>query len=159
MEDAMTVEYAGAGPHTFNDIFVNRGRVRRKGFELEAETDPKRRVSLGTGFAYVDLSPSNDSGSGEIYAYNICVTYNDKGSFTAELFGHYVWWDLDAYLEASYDDFIWDFNVNKEILSKDTTTTELFFTAHNLFNGSQYYFGDTENPERWVEGGVKVKFH
>jgi vitamin B12 transporter len=158
MKDAMTVEYAGAGPPTFNDIFVNRGEVRRKGIELEAETDSKYRVSLGTGFAYVDLSPSNDSGSGEIYAYNVCVKYNDKGSLNAQLFGHYVWWDLDAYYEASYDDFIWDFNLNKEILSKDKTTTEFFFTAHNLFNGSQYLFGDTRNPERWVEGGVRFTF-
>ncbi|MDY6854978.1 MAG: TonB-dependent receptor [Thermodesulfobacteriota bacterium] len=159
MEDAMVVEYAGSGPPTFNDIFVNRGKVRRKGFEFEAETDSKYRVSFGTGFAYVDLSPSNDSGSGEIYAYNLSVKYNDKGSLKAELFGQYVWWDLDSEWEASYDDLIWDFNLNKEILSKDKTTTEFFFTAHNLFNGFQYYNGDSMNPKRWVEGGIKLKFH
>jgi vitamin B12 transporter len=69
-----------------------------------------------------------------------------------------VWWDLDGALEARYDDFIWDLNLIKSIYAKGKTSSELFFTAHNLFNGSQYTFGDSKNPDTWIESGIRVKF-
>ena len=75
----------------------------------------------------------------------------------AELFGHYVWWDLDKYC-TEYDDFIWDLNLIKKIWSKKKAATELFFTAHNIFNGSQYTYGDSKNPGTWIEAGIRFKF-
>jgi len=158
LEDALILEPFGGGPPAFNDLFINNGKIRRQGLELEVEAVPIYFLSLLAGFAYVDLRPSNEAGSGEIYSYNIGLKYDDRESLRAQLFGHYVWWDYDAALKASYDDFIWDLNINKKIWPKKRSATELFLTAHNIFNGSQYVFGDSKNPRRWVEAGIRVKF-
>jgi hypothetical protein len=32
---------------------------------------------------------------------------------------------------------------------------ELFFNAHNLFNGAQYSWDAFKNSRRWVEGGIR----
>ena len=158
LEDAFTRELFAAGPPAFNDLIINNGEIRRQGLELETETVPVYNLSLLAGFAYVNLKPSNEAGSGEMYSYNIGFRYDDRKSFRAQLFGHYVWWNYDAALNASYDDFIWDLNLNKKIWSEKKTATELFLTARNIFNGSQYTFGDSKNPGRWVEAGIRVKF-
>jgi vitamin B12 transporter len=158
LEDALTVEPYGAGPPTYNDLIINYGDIRRQGLELEAETVPVYNLSLLAGFAYVDLKPSNEAGSDEIYSYNIGFRYDDKKSFRAQLFGHYVWWDLEAFAQATYDDFIWDLNLNKKIWSKEKAATEVFLTAHNIFSGSQYTYGDSKNPARWVEAGIRLSF-
>ena len=115
-------------------------------------------LSLMAGLAYVDLKPSNEAGSDEIYSYNIGLRYEDRKSLKAQLFGHYVWWDLDPAWEASYDDFIWDLNLSKKIHSYEKAPMELFLTVHNIFNGSQYTFGDIKNPHRWIEAGIRVTF-
>ena len=162
LENALIVDLYGAGPPTFNDLVINMGKIRRQGFELEAETRPLHNLSLVADFAYADLKPSNENGSSDIYSYSIGIRYDDRKSFRAQLFGHYVWWDFDAASKAiggaNYDDFIWDLNVNKRIYAREKAAAELFLTAHNLFNGSQYTYGDSKNPERWLEAGIRVKF-
>jgi len=45
-----------------------------------------------------------------------------------------------------------------EAIKEGKTAAELFLTAHNLFNGSQYTFGDSKNPGRWIEAGIRFKF-
>jgi vitamin B12 transporter len=158
LKNALTIVPFGAGPPTFNDLVVNKGEIRRQGIELEAETLPVYNLSILAGFAYVDLKPANESGSSEMHSYNLGIRYDDGESFRALLFGHYVWWDLDGALEAQYDDFIWDLNLNKRIYAEKKTSAELFFTAHNLFNGSQYTFGDSRNPDTWLEAGIRIRF-
>jgi vitamin B12 transporter len=158
LDNALIRERFAAGPPTFNDLVINNGEVRRQGIEVEAETLPFYNFSLWAGFAYVDIKPSNETGSEEIYTYNILIRYDNEKFFTGQLFGHYIWWDADGALNASYDDFIWDLNLNKKIYAKKKTSAEIFFTAHNLFSGGQYLLGDNKNPQRWVEGGIRVKF-
>jgi len=162
LEDALIVEPFGAGPPTFNDLVINSGKIRRQGLELEAETVPMYNLSLLAGFAYVDLKPATDRGSTGIYTYNIGLRYDDRKSFRARLFGHHICWGFDALSranwQANYDDFIWDLNLNKKMWSKQETTAELFLTAHNIFNGSQYTFGESKNPKRWAEAGIRVTF-
>jgi len=158
LEDALIIESSGGGPPAFNDIYVNRGDIRRQGLELEAETIPIHNLSLLAGFAYVAFNPANDEGSDKMHSYKAGLKYENRKSFTAQLFGSYVWWDLDPAYKASYDDFIWDLNLNKIISSREKTSAKLFLTAHNLFNGSQYTFGDIKNPKRWVEAGIRVGF-
>ncbi|GAH45443.1 unnamed protein product, partial [marine sediment metagenome] len=162
LENALIVDLFGAGPPTFNDLVINKGEIMRQGFELEAETVPMHNLSFLAGFAYVDLKPANERGSTGIYTYNIGARYEDKNSFRALLLGHYIWWDFDAPSKAlwgaNYDDFIWDLNLNKGIYAKEKIKTELFLTAHNLFDGAQYTFGDSKNPGRWIEAGIRVKF-
>ncbi|MCK5509504.1 MAG: TonB-dependent receptor, partial [Desulfobacterales bacterium] len=142
--------------------YINKREKRRNGFEIEAETVPIYNMSMSAGFAYVDIDPKNKQGSSYHYACNIGIRYDDKKSFRVELFGHYVWWDFDkdymANYMAEYDDFIWDLNLKKRIWSKEKAATELFFTAHNIFNGSQHTNGESKNPETWIEAGIRFKF-
>jgi vitamin B12 transporter len=155
LKNAIVVAY---GELPANDIYINEGKVRRNGLEIEAETVPIYNMSVSAGFAYVDIDPQNEMGATYNYMYNIGIRYDDKKSFRAELFGHYVWWDLDKSYMAEYDDFIWNLNLNKRIWSKEKAATELFLTAHNIFNGSQYALGDSKNPETWIEAGIRFKF-
>jgi len=158
LKNALTVDYYGGGPPAYNDIIINKGKARRNGFEIKAETSSVYNMSMSAGFAYVDIDPTDEKGIGYNYTCNIGIRYDDQKSFMAELFGHYVWRDLDGSYMAKYDDFIWDFNLNKRIRSKEKTATELFFTAHNIFNGSQYILGDSKNPGTWIEAGIRFKF-
>ncbi|MDY7031240.1 MAG: TonB-dependent receptor [Thermodesulfobacteriota bacterium] len=158
VEDTIVVELSEEESLSSNYIFINGGETRRHGIELEAETVPYHNVTFGAGFAYVDLDPSNENGSEEIYEYNVYLRYNDKKSFSAELYGHFIWWDLDESLNAEYDDFIWDFNLNKRVYNTEMTKTELFFTIHNIFNGLQYLYEENKNPERWMELGIRFHF-
>lgn len=158
MENALVREPYGGGSPAFNDLIVNDGNIRRQGFEVETETIPFYNLSLKAGFAYVHIEPSNEQKSTRIYAHDIGLKYDDKKSLKAQLFGHYIWWDLDALFNAKYNAFIWDLNLIKKIYSSEKMTTEIFMTAHNIFNGSQYTLGNTKNPRRWVEGGIRVGF-
>ena len=52
----------------------------------------------------------------------------------------------------------WDLNLNRKLYAGENASTEIFLTAHNLFNGSQYLAEDLTNPDRWVEAGIRIKF-
>jgi vitamin B12 transporter len=65
---------------------------------------------------------------------------------------------VDPTTTGKYTTFIWDLNLSKKILERGAAAVELFFTAHNLFNGSQYLDGTFPSPRRWFEGGARFKF-
>lgn len=157
VEDSLLYQYGGGGPPAFNDLWVNGGDTRRQGIEFEMETLKFWNLSLLAGTAYVHLSPANSLGSEDLYKHSLGLRF-EKGSFRAELFGYYEWWDLGSGQSAKYDDFLWDFNLAKSFYTKGDTSSELFFTAHNLFNGAQYTYVDSKNPRRWVEGGLRISF-
>lgn len=146
-----------AGP-SGNIVAINDGDVKRKGIEIEAETAPFYNVSLKAGFAYVDIKPSEEPDSTTKYAYNIGIKYDDRKGLMAQLLGHYTWWDLKETDAAKYDTFIWDLDVRKSIYSTERASAEVFFTGHNIFDGSYYTFGDQKNPRRWLEAGLRVRF-
>ncbi|MBN1931761.1 MAG: TonB-dependent receptor [Desulfobacterales bacterium] len=136
--------------------------IERKGFEIETETMSFYNLSLSAGIAYVKIEPYNTLGSNEIYIYNIGVKYDDKKSFNARLFGHYIEWDLGPELDSIYhsdsSDFVWDLTFNKKIHQSKKSIIETFFSAHNIFNGSQYIYEENQNPRRWIEAGFKITF-
>ncbi len=158
LDKAMTRAPYAAGPPSFNDLIINSGGSRRQGLELEVRTLPLHHLSLLAGVSYVDISPADDEGSEHMYAYAIGLEYDNRNGFKAELFGRYTWWDTLPDLNGSYDEFIWDLNLNKTLFSGKTTRAEIFLTAHNLFNGSQYPRAEYENPETWVEAGIRFRF-
>ncbi|MDZ4246925.1 MAG: TonB-dependent receptor, partial [Dehalococcoidia bacterium] len=158
LDHELTLKRGGAGAPTFNDLFVNKGGIQRPGLELEAETLPFCNISFSAGFAYVHIKSSNDTKTRDRYTYNLGLKYDDQKSFQAQLFGHYIWWDLDAFYQADYGDFIWDLNLTKKILERKQYAARLFLTGHNLFNGDQYTFGDNKNPRRLIEAGIKISF-
>jgi vitamin B12 transporter len=147
------------------DTFINAGKTRRTGTDLEVETSPFHDVSLKAGVSYFrkkfifeDETFTDIDTAKDIYSYHLVVNYDDRKSLSAQLAGNFTWWDLPASDGAKYDTFIWDFNLIKNIYSTDKLNTEVFLTAHNIFNGSYYVIPDRENPRRWMEGGVRVKF-
>jgi vitamin B12 transporter len=76
----------------------------------------------------------------------------------ASIRGHYIWWNAEISFKGKYSSFIWDLNFLKTVYRSDKRAVELFLTAHNIFNGSQYLQEPFKNPRRWIEGGLRIKF-
>ncbi|MDD2335389.1 MAG: TonB-dependent receptor [Geobacteraceae bacterium] len=140
---------------------VNGGKQRREGVEVELKTTPIYNFSLTGGFTFVN---AKDTTTGEIvkgvprYSYDIGVQYNNSRIIKALLKGRYVDWNAYPGDEGKYDAMIWDLNLSKEITLSEAVTAEVFFTAHNLFNGAQYASSFYQNPRRWFEGGLRFNF-
>ncbi len=165
MKESMVKEYfASSGPSgcvagvDCNDLTINKGGTKRKGFELEAETVPFYNVSFKGGMAYVETTPLPEAVHTWKYSYNLALKYDDRKSFMAQIWGTYKWFISRPESTGKYNDFIWDINLQKKIYSTDKTRTELFLTAHNIFNGSQYDDILVQNPKRWAEVGIRLKF-
>nr|MBL0716553.1 TonB-dependent receptor [Desulfobacterales bacterium] len=141
-------------------LFINHGKTRRQGFEFEAQTIPFYNFTCLAGFSYVHIKSSEKSDTENKYTYSLSIKYDDKKTFYAALFGGYTWWNIEdeAFMNSNYDTFIWDLNINKKLNFKRNLCPEIFLTAHNIFNGSQYVQGDFKNPRRWVEAGLRVRF-
>lgn len=159
LKDALVKKlFVGPSP-AFNDLFMNEGSVKRRGIELEAETVPFYNVSLKTGFIYLKKNFSGDDEDRDNYVYNLILKYDDRRSFLAQLFGHYIWWDIkNPAAGARYNAFVWDLNLRKKVFATEKTDTEVFFNLYNIFNGSQYTVGEQKNPDRWAEAGLRIKF-
>lgn len=160
LNDEIVRVRGGAGPPTFNDLFINKGSIRRQGLELEGETIPFHNLSVAAGLSYVSTKTSNGTQDRDSYTYNIRLTYDDSKYFQAQLFGHYIWWDKhgDGTFQVESSDFIWDLNLAAKILETRQYAAKLFLTARNLLNGDQYTFVDNRNPQRWVEAGINIAF-
>ena len=145
-----------------NVIFRNMGSVVREGYELEAESAPVYNVSLKAAHAFAHIDADSQPGPTVNYSYQIAIKYDDRQSILAQLAGTYLWWDLPAgptpSLNAQYKTFIWDLNLNKKILARETTSLDVFLNVHNLFSGSQYTTAFYPNPGRWLEGGLRFNF-
>lgn len=136
---------------------VNKEEIRRQGFDVELETMPLYNLSLTGGYNFQDvrnLSTDEIVKNVPEYTLDIGLKYDDKKSIRGLLTGHYIWWNADASYGGKYSSFIWDFNLSKQIFKK----AEIFFTAHNISNGSQYLTEIYKNPSRYFEVGVRYKF-
>lgn len=156
-KNSLIREPYGGGAPAFNDLTVNDGKVRRKGFEIEVETTAVHNFSFKGGLSYVDIDPPDTLGSSEKYTYIIGVKYNSN-ALSGQLLGYYNWHDFNYLTSASYGDFLWDLNINKEIHFNKQSVIDLFIAARNLFNGSQYTYIEHINPRRWMEIGMKFRF-
>lgn len=152
--------------HDIQDVIdqstlLNAGRQRRQGVEAELRTLPVWNTSLTAGYIYMD---NKDRETGlrltnfPIYTYDLGIDYNDNEAWQGALRGHYIWWNADSTMNATYKAMIWDLNLARKVVEKGGATVEVFFTAHNIFNGAQYYEGVFPNPRRWFEGGLRCKF-
>jgi vitamin B12 transporter len=137
---------------------VNRDKVRRQGFEIEARTAPIHNISLFAGVTFVDIE---DRITGETIkniardTWDIGVDYVTE-DFKCNLRGHYIWWNAEESFQGKYSSFVWDLNLIKTIYKTGRRSIESFFTAHNLSNASQYLESIYKNPGRWIEGGIRV---
>lgn len=140
---------------------ANSGKQRREGVEVELKTMPIWNMSLTGGFTFVN---AKDKTTGEIvhdvprYSYDIGIQYNDSRFLRAQLKGRYVDWNASPDSFSHDSAIICDLNLSRDIPFSDGVTAEVFFTAHNLFNGSQYSFNLYPSTKRWFEGGLRFAF-
>lgn len=143
--------------------FVNQGKQRRQGVEVEVKSMPVFNTSLAVGYAFTD---ANDRQTKETIlgvarnSYDVGLQYDDRKSFRAILKGRYLDWNGDPKASGKYTAMIWDLHLAKKLfaLTGERQAIEAFFSMHNLFNGAQYPAFPFRNPRRWFEGGVKFYF-
>lgn len=146
-------------PNSLSTV-VNAEKARRQGFEIEMRSVKFWNLTLFAGAAFVH---SKDLSTGETihvwpdYTYDVSLKYDDERSFRALLKGRYVWW-YESPDVAAKSSFIFDLNLIKTIIRKEDRACEVFFTAHNIFDASQYPDPSFKNARRWVEAGVRYRF-
>ncbi len=141
-----------------NDMFVNVGNIDREGIEVELETAPVFNTSLKTAFAYAQKNTLySDDPEEEKYAVKVIVAYDDRKAFLSQLAGSYMWWDPDHNSKGE-SGMLWDLNLRKKVYLINKVKTEFFLSVHNIFNDSEYFHTLYENPDRWIEGGVRLNF-
>jgi vitamin B12 transporter len=138
----------------------NDGKFRRPGLELEFESIPIHNFTLTANGTAVRLEPENREHD-TLYNANIILVYDAPRLLQGRISGHYDWWGKviapDSW-NGNYGTFIWDLTVAKKFTLHQRLDAEVFFSAHNLFNGAS--FGDEflPNADRWVEAGFTLAF-
>lgn len=137
-------------------------RQVRQGFELEARTIPLYGLSLRGGYTFTDAY-DHDSGQrlSDVprQSAKLAVDYDSRElGLKGTLSGNYVWWNASADYQGRYTALLWDLTLTKRLFPDDDLSPELFFSVHNIFNGSQYDQTYYKNPGRWLEGGVRWRF-
>jgi len=134
----------------------------KQGVEVEVKSLPIFYTSVSAGYTFIDITNRD---TGEIIKnmprnlVKLGLHYNDdRYSFRGALLGRYVDWNATPDANARYSAVIWDLNLAKKVFTVHDTAMELFFNAHNLFNGAQYPDGEFKNALRWVEGGIRFNF-
>lgn len=145
-----------------SDVGSSKRKLLKQGAEAEAKTVPIFNTSLSAGYTFIDATNRDTDETLPNIPSQIVklgLHYNDKRSFRGTLLGRYVWLNSAPGNHASYKAMIWDLNLAKKVLDVRDTSLELFFNAHNIFNGAQYNGSEGfENARRWVEGGIRFSF-
>ncbi|MEA5112736.1 MAG: TonB-dependent receptor [Geobacteraceae bacterium] len=143
------------------DMWINSGKQRREGVEIEAKTSPVYHLALSAGFTYINAKNlDTDEVVKDVprYTYDVGLHYDNPRYLRANLTGRYIDYNASPENNGKYTTMIWDFNLSKEFRLSQGMTAEAFFTAHNLFNGAQYAMDFYKNPARWFEGGLRFSF-
>ena len=138
----------------------------RQGYELEAKSIPVYNLSIGAGYTWIDTYDRTDSSRQVSWSptnsLKLTLDYKNAASGSSILLlGNYVWWNQPgqgADGPNHYKPITWDLHINQKLLPGNDISPELFFSGHNLFNGSQYAESLYKNAGRWVEGGVRFRF-
>jgi vitamin B12 transporter len=157
VSDALTSTLLPGGLFTV----INSAKQRREGVEVELKTTPVFHLSFTAGFTFIN---AKDLTTGEVikdvprYVYDAGIQYDDSRYLRAVLKGRYINWN--AYPEdfGKYGAMVWDLNLSRKLPLPDGLDGEVFFTAHNIFNGAQYVTDIFKNPGRWFEGGLRFSF-
>jgi vitamin B12 transporter len=144
------------------DVDESNPKQLKKGAEVEGKTVPVFNTSLSAGYTFID---AKDRDTGETLPniasqiVKLGVHYADEAhSFRGALLGRYVWFNASAFYNAKSSAIIWDLNLAKKVFNWHDSALEIFFNAHNLFNGAQYNWDAWKNTRRWVEGGIRFEF-
>jgi vitamin B12 transporter len=137
------------------------GDAERYGYELDLKTTSWRYFSAKTSFTYVYTDYYGEQENDDSYSGKLTLLYDNPNQLTAELFGRYMWWNEDRTVAGDPDEYgtmIWDLSVTKSFRLCEHTSVDLFATAHNLFDGRDYWIDVYDNAHRWVEAGLRLHF-
>jgi vitamin B12 transporter len=130
------------------------------GTEFEVRTAPVFNTSLSAGWTYTNTTHTSDGST----VYNmprhtlqLALRYDDK-TFRGMLAGRHIHWNSEPDYNARYGGLLWDLHLGATLLKRENSSLELFFSGHNIFNGTQYNRDVFPNVGRWFEGGVRVNF-
>ncbi len=131
------------------------------GSEFEVRTVPVFNTSVSAGYTFAETTRTSDDSlvlSSNIarHTLKMALSYDDK-TFRAVLNGQYLYWD-SAPDDFSKPGMLWDLHLGATLLKHEDSSLELFFSGHNIFNGTQYNRDVFPTVGRWFEGGVRVSF-
>lgn len=141
--------------------YENQGNQRRQGIEVEVKTIPVFNSVLSTGYMFID---ARDRKTGKQvkniprHTVDVAINYDDRKLLRGGLVGRYTQWNAKANFNSRDSAMLWDLTGGVRIFSNKEMAGEMFFVAHNVFNGSQYLTDLNKNPNRWFEGGIRVNF-
>ena len=144
----------------FLPVAKNSGRERRQGMDLEMKTEPVYHTSLIAGAAFMNSkkrSTNETIANTPQRSYDVGLQYDDD-SFKVLIKAHTIYWNIDPAMGGKYDTFIYDFHSMQKLYSGNKERVDLFFDIFNMFNAAQYPVAIYENPERWVEAGLRFSF-
>lgn len=141
--------------------YVNQGKQRRQGVEVEVKTIPVFNTTIGAGYTFIDARDRlADERVPNIprHTWDVTINYDDRKLLRGGLVGRYTQWNAREDFNSRENAMIWDLTGGVRFLSAGQVSGEVFFVAHNLFNGSQYLHYFFRNPGRWFEGGLRFNF-
>lgn len=141
--------------------YVNQGKQRRQGVEVEVKSIPFFNTTIGAGYTFIDARDRlADERVPNIprHTWDANINYDDRKFLRAGLVGRYTRWNARSDFHSRESAMIWDLTGGVRFLSAGQVSGEVFFVVHNLFNGSQYLNELAKNPGRWFEGGLRFSF-
>jgi vitamin B12 transporter len=159
IDDILVDQPLGAGTSTT----TNGGRARTAGGEAEIATNAFRGFVLRGGAHYertrlIDFSDPRYGDDRQVYGFNAALDYDGKRGLTGTARAHYLWWDMADAWEADSRGIVVDLDAAKTLLDAGRAGLELFGAVHNLFNAHSYNNQFHQNPERWLEAGVRLTY-
>ena len=131
------------------------------GSELEVRTVPVFNTSLGAGWTYTETTRTSDGSEVRpdrpVQTLKLALRYDDH-TYRGVLTGKHIYWNSMPDQNGRYGGLIWDLHLGATILKRENNSLELFFSGHNLFNGTQHNNELIPNTGRWFEGGMRVRF-
>lgn len=137
-------------------------KQQRQGIEVEGKSLPIFNTSLSADYTFIDAKNQDTGQPLPLQPRQIVkmgIKYDDKQGLRVSLLGRYAFFSISPKTPTKDKAVIWDLNLAKKVYDAHATELELFFNAHNLFNGAQYNSQEGfRNPRRWLEGGFKFSF-
>ena len=130
------------------------------GTEYEIRTTPVFNTSIGAGYTFTDTKRADTDN--QVYGVarhtvQLALRYDDQ-TYRGVLTGRHIFWNMGPSNDGHYGGLIWDLHLGATLLKREENSLELFFSGHNLFNGSQTQQGMIPTPGRWFEGGMRIRF-
>ncbi len=139
--------------------YVNKDKTQRQGVEVDLRSVAFHGLALEGGGTLIDVNNETSGNEGERVAdtiYRIGLSYTGGRGLRVLLHLHYTHWDGPKENQAAADPIV-DLHASQEIAVAGLKF-EIFGSAHNLFDGDQYYHYRHPNPEPWLEAGLRFKF-